>query len=75
MICNRLDKRAQQLLKTLIQRYIADGEPVGSHTLSKYSGLELSSARIRKIMSELEELGLFKSPHTSFGRIPIPQGY
>ncbi len=70
-----LDRRAQILLKTLIERYIADGQPVGSRTLSKYSGLDLSPATIRNVMSDLEELGYIASPHTSAGRIPTPLGY
>jgi len=70
-----LDKRAQILLKTLIERYIAEGQPVGSRTLSKYSGLDLSPATIRNVMADLEEAGLIASPHTSAGRIPTPLGY
>lgn len=70
-----LDRRAQALLKTLVERYIADGHPVGSRTLSKFSGLELSAATIRNVMSDLEELGLIASPHTSAGRVPTPRGY
>ncbi len=70
-----LDRRAQTLLKTLIERYIADGTPVGSRTLSKHSGLDLSPATIRNVMSDLEELGLIASPHTSAGRVPTPRGY
>src|SRR5471032_3257648 len=70
-----LDPRAQTLLKTLIERYIAEGQPVGSRTLSRYSGLELSPATIRNVMSDLEELGLIASPHTSAGRIPTARGY
>jgi len=70
-----LDSRAQTLLKTLIERYIADGTPVGSRTLSRYSGLDLSPATIRNVMADLEELGLIASPHTSAGRIPTPRGY
>jgi heat-inducible transcriptional repressor len=70
-----LDKRAQILLKTLIERYIAEGQPVGSRTLSKYSGLDLSPATIRNAMADLEELGLISSPHTSAGRVPTPAGY
>jgi heat-inducible transcriptional repressor len=70
-----LDKRAQLLLKTLIERYIAEGEPIGSRTLSKYSGLDLSPATIRNVMSDLEEAGLISSPHTSAGRVPTPLGY
>jgi heat-inducible transcriptional repressor len=58
-----------------VERYIADGEPVGSRTLSKHSGLELSPATIRNVMSDLEEAGFIASPHTSAGRIPTPRGY
>jgi heat-inducible transcriptional repressor len=70
-----LDKRAQILLKTLIERYIAEGQPIGSRTLSKYSGLDLSPATIRNVMADLEEMGLIASPHTSAGRVPTPLGY
>ena len=70
-----LDRRAQTLLKTLIERYIADGQPVGSRALSRYSGLELSPATIRNVMADLEEMGFIASPHTSAGRIPTPRGY
>jgi heat-inducible transcriptional repressor len=70
-----LDPRAQTLLKTLIERYIVEGQPVGSRTLSKYSGLELSPATIRNVMADLEELGFITSPHTSAGRVPTPLGY
>lgn len=70
-----LDKRAQILLKTLIEHYISDGQPVGSRTLSVSSGLDLSPASIRNIMSELEEHGFIASPHTSAGRIPTQRGY
>ena len=70
-----LDKRARTLLKTLIERYIAEGQPVGSRTLSKYSGLDLSPASIRNVMSDLEEMGFIASPHTSAGRVPTPLGY
>ena len=70
-----LDRRAQSLLKTLIERYIVEGQPVGSRTLSRHSGLELSPATIRNVMSDLEEMGFIASPHTSAGRIPTPKGY
>ena len=70
-----LDERARLLLKALVERYIADGQPVGSRTLSRASGIELSPATIRNVMSELEELGLIVSPHTSAGRIPTARGY
>ena len=70
-----LDERAKLLLKALIERYIADGQPVGSRTLSRASGLELSPATIRNVMAELEEMGLIISPHTSAGRVPTARGY
>lgn len=70
-----LDDRAKTLLKTLVERYIADGQPVGSRTLSRASGLELSPATIRNVMADLEDLGLIASPHTSAGRIPTARGY
>jgi heat-inducible transcriptional repressor len=74
-ITTQPNERAQHLLRVLIQRYIQDGQPVGSRTLSKDSGLSLSPATIRNVMSDLEELGLVSAPHTSAGRIPTPQGY
>ncbi len=70
-----LDDRARSLLKTLVERYIADGTPVGSRTLSRTSGLDLSPATIRNVMADLEELGLIASPHTSAGRVPTARGY
>ena len=70
-----LDDRAKLLMKALVERYIADGQPIGSRTLSKASGLDLSPATIRNVMSDLEDLGLIVSPHTSSGRIPTARGY
>ncbi|OGB03870.1 MAG: heat-inducible transcriptional repressor HrcA [Burkholderiales bacterium RIFCSPHIGHO2_12_FULL_69_20] len=70
-----MDERARSLLKTLVERYIADGQPVGSRTLSRASGLELSPATIRNVMADLEDLGLIASPHTSAGRVPTARGY
>jgi heat-inducible transcriptional repressor len=70
-----LDERARTLLKTLVERYIADGQPLGSRTLSRASGLDLSPATIRNVMADLEDLGLIASPHTSAGRIPTARGY
>jgi heat-inducible transcriptional repressor len=70
-----LDRRAQTLLKALVERYIAEGQPVGSRVLSRQSGLELSPATIRNVMADLEELGFIASPHTSAGRVPTPKGY
>jgi heat-inducible transcriptional repressor len=70
-----LNERARILLKTLVERYIHEGQPVGSRALSKFSGLDLSPATIRNVMVDLEEMGLVISPHTSAGRIPTPKGY
>ncbi|MCB6184515.1 heat-inducible transcriptional repressor HrcA [Leeia sp. TBRC 13508] len=70
-----INPRAQQLLRVLVERYIEDGQPVGSRTLSQASGMDLSPASIRNVMSELENLGFVASPHTSAGRIPTPRGY
>ncbi|MEF7614938.1 heat-inducible transcriptional repressor HrcA [Aquincola sp. MAHUQ-54] len=70
-----LDERAKTLLKTLVERYIADGQPVGSRTLSRASGLDLSAATIRNVMADLEDMGLIASPHTSAGRVPTARGY
>ena len=70
-----LEPRAAELLKLLVERYIHDGQPVGSRTLSRARGLELSPATIRNIMADLDELGLVSSPHTSAGRVPTVRGY
>lgn len=70
-----LNERSLQLLKMLIERYISDGQPIGSRTLSKDSELKLSPATIRNVMADLEEMGLLHSPHTSAGRVPTASGY
>lgn len=70
-----LNERAQRLLKALVEHYICDGEPVGSRTLSRDSGLELSPASVRNVMADLEDLGFIASPHTSAGRVPTVKGY
>ncbi|MGB0955601.1 MAG: heat-inducible transcriptional repressor HrcA [Panacagrimonas sp.] len=70
-----LDSRAAELLRLLVERYIADGQPVGSRTLSRAGELDLSPATIRNVMADLDELGLVASPHTSAGRIPTARGY
>ncbi len=70
-----MDKRARELLKTLIERHISEGQPIGSRTLSRHSGLDLSAATIRNVMADLEELGFVMSPHTSAGRVPTPRAY
>jgi heat-inducible transcriptional repressor len=70
-----LSERAQSLLKILVERYIVDGQPVGSRALSRFSALELSPATIRNVMADLEEMGFVASPHTSAGRIPTAKGY
>ena len=72
---NMLDDRAKLLLKALVERYISDGQPVGSRTLARATGIELSPATIRNVMSDLEVLGLIASPHTSAGRVPTSRGY
>lgn len=70
-----LNERARILLKTLVERYISDGHPVGSRALQQYSGLEVSPATIRNVMADLEAMGLVTSPHTSAGRVPTGLGY
>jgi len=70
-----LDSRAENVLKNLVTTYIKGGQPVGSRTLSKLPELGVSSATVRNVMSDLEELGLITAPHTSAGRIPTAQGY
>ena len=70
-----LDDRSRSLLKSLVEHYIADGQPVGSRALSKFSGLDLSPATIRNVMADLEEAGFVASPHTSAGRVPTSRGY
>jgi len=70
-----LNDRAQNLLKILVERYIAEGQPVGSRALSRFSALDLSPATIRNVMADLEEMGFVTSPHTSAGRVPTPKGY
>ncbi|MBI3897844.1 MAG: heat-inducible transcriptional repressor HrcA [Gammaproteobacteria bacterium] len=70
-----LNPRAELLLKTLIERYIADGQPVGSRSLARHGGLDLSPATIRNVVADLEEMGLVRSPHTSAGRVPTQRGY
>src|SRR5512141_3075975 len=70
-----LSERAQNLLKILVERYIVEGQPVGSRALSRFSALELSPATTRNVMADLEEMGFVSSPHTSAGRVPTPKGY
>jgi len=69
-----LDARSRSLLRALISQYLVEGEPVGSRTLSRSSGLDISPATVRNIMSDLEDAGLVSSPHTSAGRVPTPRG-
>lgn len=71
----QVSERAQQFLKALVERYIRDGQPVGSRTLARETGLDLSPATVRNVMSDLEDLGLVSSPHTSAGRVPTVLGY
>ncbi|HRF63728.1 MAG TPA: heat-inducible transcriptional repressor HrcA [Candidatus Competibacter sp.] len=70
-----LNERTQHLLKVLVERYIRDGQPVGSRTLARDAGLDLSPATIRNVMADLEDLGYLQSPHTSAGRVPTARGY
>jgi heat-inducible transcriptional repressor len=70
-----ISERAQHMLRVLIDRYVREGQPVGSRTLAREAGLDLSPATIRNVMSDLEELGFIRAPHTSAGRIPTVQGY
>ena len=70
-----LSERARHLLKVLVESYIREGQPVGSRTLSRDSGLQLSSATVRNVMADLEEYGFVSSPHTSAGRVPTDKGY
>lgn len=70
-----LNERTQHLLKALVERYIRDGQPVGSRTLARDAGLDLSPATIRNVMADLEDLGYLQSPHTSAGRVPTARGY
>ncbi len=72
---NSVNERAQHFLKVLIERYIRDGEPVGSRTLARDAGMDLSPATIRNVMADLEDVGLITSPHTSAGRVPTVNGY
>ncbi len=70
-----LNERAQHLFRVLVERHISDGQPIGSRTLSRDSGLDLSPATVRNVMADLEELGFIRSPHTSAGRVPTVRGY
>jgi heat-inducible transcriptional repressor len=70
-----LGERAQQLLRVLVESYVRDGQPVGSRSLSRDSGMNLSAATIRNVMADLEMGGFVTSPHTSAGRVPTPKGY
>ena len=70
-----MQQRAQILLKTLIEQYVAEGQPIGSRTLLQHSGLDVSAATIRNVMSDLEQMGFIASPHTSAGRVPTQKGY
>lgn len=70
-----LSERTQHLLKALVERYIRDGQPVGSRTLARDAGLDLSPATVRNVMADMEDLGYLHSPHTSAGRVPTVRGY
>ncbi|HEX9207808.1 MAG TPA: heat-inducible transcriptional repressor HrcA [Steroidobacteraceae bacterium] len=70
-----LNDRARHLLRVLVESYIREGQPVGSRSLSRDSGLNLSAATVRNVMADLEEYGFVSSPHTSAGRVPTDKGY
>lgn len=70
-----ITEREEQILRFLVDQYIRDGQPVGSRTLSRESGIGLSPATLRNVMGDLEHMGLIVSPHTSAGRIPTAAGY
>ena len=72
---NKLSERSRDILRHVVEAYVETGEPVGSRTLSRRSGLQLSPATIRNVMADLEEMGFIASPHTSAGRVPTPRGY
>ncbi len=74
-VAELLDSRARHLLRALISEYIRDGHPVGSRTLARTAGLDVSPATIRNVMADLEEIGLVAAPHSSAGRVPTAQGY
>ncbi len=71
----QLSERERQVLLYIIEQHITTASPIGSRTLSKITGLNLSPASIRNVMSDLEERGLIGHPHTSAGRIPTDLGY
>ena len=71
----KLNERAEELLKTLVELHVGDGQPVGSRTLTRHINLNLSPATVRNVMADLEDLGLIRAPHTSSGRVPTQQGY
>lgn len=70
-----LSERSLQVFRMLVDHYIEEGQPVSSRALSRGSGLDLSSATVRNVMADLEDLGLISSPHTSAGRVPTVKGY
>ena len=72
---NELSERGQALLRVLIEQYIEDGQPVGSRTLARASGLNVSAATVRNVMADLEQLGLIRAPHTSAGRVPLSEDF
>jgi len=70
-----LNHRARQVLYHCVTEYVATGEPVGSRTLAKKSGLDLSPASIRNVLADLEDLGYLRQPHTSAGRVPTDRAF
>src|SRR5438477_7700759 len=70
-----LDERARRVLAAIVRDYIQGGEPVGSHAIARRAEVDVSSATVRAVMADLEELGYLEKPHTSAGRVPTPRGY
>jgi len=70
-----LNARSRQVLYHCVTEYVATGEPVGSRTLSKKAGLDLSPASIRNVLADLEEMGYLRQPHTSAGRVPTDRAF
>jgi heat-inducible transcriptional repressor len=72
---SEVSEKAQMLFKNLVERYVAEGSPIGSKSLAEFSEMNVSSATVRNVMADLEERGLVTSPHKSAGRVPTPLGY
>ena len=71
---SELNQRSRDIFRTIVDAYVETGEPIGSRTISRRLGISLSPATIRNVMTDLEDLGLLYSPHTSAGRLPTEAG-